>query len=334
MRILIVSDAWFPQINGVVRTVSTTVRELDRLGHTTSVLAPDRYRTLPCPTYPDIRLAMATPRSVHRFVEEFRPDAIHLATEGPLGLAARLYCARHGLAFTTSYTTKFPEYIYARFYVPTRFTYGLLRWFHGRSGGTMVATETMRRELEEKGFKNLVRWTRGVDTELFRPRDKGFLNDPRPISMYVGRVAIEKSIEDFLKLDLPGTKCVVGEGPQLEELRSKYPEVRFAGAKHGQELAQYYASADVFVFPSRTDTFGLVMLEALASGVPVAAYPVTGPLDVIGDSGVGVLDENLSTAIERALEIPADQCREYAQQYSWSSVASMFVENLCPAGQT
>jgi len=330
MRIVIATDAWHPQVSGVVRTLSETIKELEKQGHRVAVLSPDRFRTVPCPTYPDIRLALAGRRKVARLIERFEPEAIHIATEGPLGLAARRYCLKRGLPFTTSYTTKFPEYIYARCLFPKRITYALLRWFHGPCSGIMVATDTMKRELEEKGFQNLVRWTRGVDTDLFCPRDKGFLKDPRPIHMYVGRVAVEKSIEDFLRLGLQGTKYVVGGGPQLEELKRKYPEVKFPGSRHGEELAQYYAAADVFVFPSRTDTFGLVMLEALSCGVPVAAYPVTGPVDVIGDSGVGVLNENLGLAIQQALRIPAEKCREYALQYSWQAVARMFVENLSP----
>jgi glycosyltransferase involved in cell wall biosynthesis len=332
MTIVIVTDAWFPQVSGVVRTLNMTVQELEKQGHRPVVISPDRFRTVPCPTYPEIRLAITTSGRVGRLIQQSGPEAIHLATEGPLGLAARRYCVRRRLPFTTSYTTKFPEYIYARTRIPTSLTYRLVRWFHGPARGVMVATESMRRELEEKGFTNIVRWTRGVDTELFRPRDKSFLDAPRPVSMYVGRVAVEKSIEDFLKLDLPGTKFVVGSGPQLEELKRKHPEARFVGAKHGEELAQYYAAADVFVFPSRTDTFGLVMLEALASGVPVAAYPVTGPIDVIGESEVGVLDNDLAAAVRKALDIPPDACREYALRYSWKNVASLFVANLHPIG--
>lgn len=330
MRMLIATDAWFPQVSGVVRTLSETIKELERRSHRVAVLSPDRFRTVPCPTYPDLRLALAGERKVGRLIERFDPEAIHVATEGPLGLATRRYCVRRNLPFTTSYTTKFPEYLHARCLFPKRITYALLRWFHGPGRGIMVATDTMKRELEEKKFRNLVRWTRGVDTKLFRPRDKGFLKAPRPIHMYVGRVAVEKSVEDFLRLGLPGTKYVVGGGPQLEKLKRKYPEVKFPGPKHGEELAQHYAAADVFVFPSRTDTFGLVMLEALSCGVPVAAYPVTGPIDVIGDSGVGVLNENLGRAIQQALRIPAEKCREYALQYSWQAVTRMFVENLSP----
>lgn len=328
LRILIVTDAWLPQINGVVRTFSATVNHLEDMGHSVRLITPDQFRTVPCPTYSSIRLAVLPGRRVARIISEFNPHAIHIATEGPLGFAARNICVRRQLPFTTSYATKFPEYIHARVRLPLTAGYAAMRWFHKPSRAVMVATASLQRELEQHGFSNLVRWTRGVDTDLFRPRDKSFLTDPRPILLYAGRVAVEKNIEAFLSLPHPGTKYVVGDGPQRAELQRKYPHVRFVGMQHGENLARYYAAADVFVFPSRTDTFGLVMLEALACGVPVAAYPVTGPLDVINGSGAGVLNDNLALAVQQALAIPPDRCRNFALQFSWRHVAELFLHNL------
>ncbi len=271
---------------------------------------------------------MGAKREVARLIDSFQPSAIHISTEGPLGLAARRHCLRMGYDFTTAFHTRFPEYIQARWRVPPSWTYRWVRWFHAPASGIMVSTQTVEDALKARGFKRIRRWTRGVDTELFRPRDKAFLSDPRPISMYVGRVAVEKNVEAFLSLDLPGTKYVVGDGPQLAELRARYPDVRFPGAKTGEELAQHYAAADVFVFPSLTDTFGLVMLEALASGVPVAAYPVEGPLDVIQGTGAGILDNDLGAAVARALEITPEACRALAETYSWEASARQFLHNL------
>jgi glycosyltransferase involved in cell wall biosynthesis len=303
------------------------------MGHVIQMITPDLFNTFPCPTYPDIRLAFLPGRKIARLINAFTPDAIHVATEGTLGLAARNYCVTRGIPFTTSYATRFPEYINKRTCLPLQWMYNLMRWFHRPSCGIMVSTPSFRRELEEKQFRNIVHWTRGVDTEMFHPRPKTFLKAARPILMYVGRVAVEKNIEAFLNLDFKGTKYVIGDGPQLAVLRKKYPDVVFAGMKHGEELASYYAAADVFVFPSLTDTFGLVMLEALASGVPVAAFPVTGPKDVIGDSGVGILDENLHRAVTRALEIEPWKCREYALNYSWKTVSQLFLDNLHPCSR-
>ncbi len=337
MKILIASDAWQPQINGVVRTLMTTRDTLQRMGHEVAVISPDLFSTLPCPTYPEIRLAFRTSRKIKQIVESFQPDAVHIATEGPLGWATRGFCIKHGYRFTTSFHTKFPEYVEARFRIPARWGYALLRRFHAHAERIMIATPSMAKELEQWGFKNLVRWSRGVDTGLFKVRDKAFLQGQRPIALYVGRVAIEKSIEDFLKLDIPGTKYVVGDGPQLDSLRQHYPQVHFVGAKVGEELAQHFAAADIFVFPSRTDTFGLVLIEALACGVPVAAYPVPGPIDVIDNSGVGVLHENLQTAVNQVLQNPpsAEKCREYAMRYAWEVCTRQFLENLCiPAKPT
>ena len=332
MRILIVSDAWHPQVNGVVRTLTKVTAELAALGHETRVISPEGFRTIPAPSYPEIRLALRPGPRLAREIEAFRPEAIHLATEGPLGWAARRYCMKRGLPFTTSYTTRFPEYLHARWRVPLAWSYAVLRRFHNAGAGTMVATDSMGCELAARGFTGLLPWSRGVDTEHFRPQPKAFLPFPRPIWLTAGRVAVEKNLEAFLSLELPGTKVVVGAGPQLEELRSRFPRAVFAGYRVNGELARYYAAADEFVFPSRTDTFGLVMLEALASGVPVAAYPVPGPLDVIGHSGVGVLDEDLARACRAALEISPEACRRYALQYSWERCARLFIENLRPIG--
>jgi glycosyltransferase involved in cell wall biosynthesis len=330
MRILIVTDAWAPQINGVVRTLMRTRQEVEGLGHPVRVISPDLFTNLPCPTYPEIRLAVLPGRRLTRMIDDFQPCAIHISTEGPLGQAARRYCIKRRLPFTTAYHTRFPEYVRARMAVPVGTTYRLLRRFHARSSGVMVATRSIERELTARGFHNIRHWSRGVDTELFRPRDKGYIDAPRPIHLYVGRVAVEKNIKDFLDLDLPGSKLVVGDGPLLPALRRKYPDVRFVGAKQGEELAAHYAAADVFVFPSRTDTFGLVLLEALASGLPVAAYPVPGPLDIVDGTGVGALDDDLAAAAQRAISIAPADCRALALKYTWRASAEQFVENLRP----
>ncbi len=330
MKILFITDAWHPQINGVVRTLSTTGRELERMGHTVSFIGPDQFNTVALPGYREIRLAIKPRRKLERLISAFQPQAIHIATEGPLGWAGRAICRRKGYAFTTSYHTCFPEYLAERLPVPQSLSYAVLRRFHGASSAVMVATPTLTRLLSERGFGNLKRWTRGVDTELFHPRPKAFLDAPRPISICVGRVAVEKNIEAFLSLDIPGTKYVVGGGPMLAALRKRYPDVRFVGPRDGDELASYFAAADVFVFPSRTDTFGLVILEALASGVPVAAYPVQGPLDVIGESDIGALDEDLARAVDRALKIDPARCRDFALSYSWTAAAHQFLSNVQP----
>lgn len=330
MNILIITDAWTPQVNGVVRTISTVRGELEAMGHTVEVIGPDRFRTVPMPTYPEIRLALGAGRRLRAMIEAMRPDCIHIATEGPLGFAARRWCLKRGIPFTTAYHTRFPEYVRDRVPVPLALSYAVVRRFHKPASAVMVATPSIEQDLLARGFTNIRRWTRGVDTDLFRPRDKGFLDLPRPISLYVGRVAVEKNLEDFLKLDLPGTKVVVGDGPARAELQAKYPEVHWAGARHGEDLARHYAAADVFVFPSRTDTFGLVLLEALASGVPVAAYPVPGPLDVVDGSGAGCLSEDLAEAVETALTIPPERCRDYALGFSWRRSAEQFLANLRP----
>lgn len=334
MRILIVSDAWYPQVNGVVRTLSTIADELRGMGHEVHVIGPDQFRTVPCPTYPDIRLAVDAPFKLPKLIDAFKPDAVHISTEGPLGYTARRYCRKKRLAFTTAYHTKFPEYIEARTCIPPAWTYRIMRSFHAAAARVMVSTQSIEGELVKNGFTNIVRWSRGVDTDLFRPRDRAFkesfLADTRPVALYVGRVAVEKNISAFLEMDFLGAQYVVGDGPQLKLLRRRYPDVRFVGMKTGQDLANYFAASDVFVFPSRTDTFGLVLLEALASGVPVAAYPVPGPLDVIGDAPVGVLRENLSEAATAALALSPEDCRAHALRYSWRNSAEQFLHNLVP----
>jgi len=330
LRIAIVTDAWFPQINGVVRTLDTVRGELRAMGHTVEVIAPDRFRTVPTPTYPEIPLALFPARKVRRLIDAFAPEAIHVATEGPLGWAARRYCLRRELPFTTSFHTKFPEYIHARWRIPIRLGYALMRRFHAPSSGVMVATPSLARSLADFGFVHLKSWTRGVDTALFRPRPKRHFDARRPVFLYAGRVAVEKNIAAFLALDLPGQKVVIGDGPLLLALKARHPEAIFTGYKRGEELAEHMASADVFVFPSLTDTFGLVLLEALASGVPVAAFPVTGPIDVAADPRIGCLDWDLAKAALAALEKRPEDCRAYAEGFSWRACAEMFLGNLRP----
>jgi glycosyltransferase involved in cell wall biosynthesis len=330
LRIALISDAWHPQINGIVTTLTQTRRDLESLGHELELITPDRFRTWPCPGYPDVRLAFGCGPRLWPLIEGFRPDAIHLATEGPVGYAARRYCRRKGFAYTTSFHSFYPEYLKLRVGLPESVSYGYLRWFHRRSQRVMVATDSLSRELTDRGFSRLVRWSRGVDIERFRPGGKDFISDDRPISMFTGRIAIEKNLEAFLRLDLPGTKYVVGDGPQRAELTAKYPAVRFVGYQRGEALARYMAAADVFVFPSLTDTFGLVILEALACGVPVAAYPVQGPRDIIRDDRVGILDTDLESAVLRALRLNPEDCRRYAQGFSWSACSTQFLTHLVP----
>jgi glycosyltransferase involved in cell wall biosynthesis len=331
MRVAIVTDAWKPQVNGVVTTLSTTAATLEQMGHETLVVNPQEFRTFPCPTYPEIRLSLRPGGRVRELLDAFGPDHIHIATEGPLGLAGRRYCRRNGLRFTTSYHTQFPQYVRARAPIPLAWSYAFLRWFHGGATHIMVATQHQQQDLEAHGFgNNIVRWTRGVDTELFRPRDKDVLDAPRPIWLYSGRVAVEKSIEDFLSMELPGTKYVVGDGPARATLEQQFPDARFTGYKFGEELAAHMAAADVFVFPSRTDTFGIVMLEAMACGVPVAALPVTGPIDVVQDGITGVLNDDLRAAALAALELDGQACRQYASERSWLNATRQFFGNLAP----
>ncbi|MDX1540457.1 MAG: glycosyltransferase family 1 protein [Geminicoccaceae bacterium] len=330
MRILLITDAWHPQVNGVVRTWQRVGEECRTLGHQFEVVSPDLFRTVPCPTYPEIRLAIAPRRRLERHIDAFRPNAVHIATEGPLGLSGRRLCLKRGWPFTTSYHTKFPEYVAARAPVPVALGYAVVRWFHRPARAVLTATPTLRRELEAKGFTNCLDWSRGVDTDLYHLDRPPALDLPRPVFAYVGRVAIEKNLEAFLDLDLGGTKLVVGDGPDRAKLERRYPDAVFAGAQFGEDLAAHYTSADAFVFPSRTDTFGLVMLEALASGLPVAAFPVTGPLDVVGGSGCAVLDEDLAAAAGRALDVPRQRCRDYALRFSWTRTARQFLDALAP----
>jgi glycosyltransferase involved in cell wall biosynthesis len=330
MKVMIITDAWKPQVNGVVTTLGKIGEGLGRLGHEVRFVTPLKFKSIPCPTYPEIRLSLMPFSGVKEQMESFAPDAVHIATEGPLGMAARRYCLKRKIAFTTAFHTRFAEYVHARIRIPIDFTYGWLRRFHAPSRAVMVPTPSVQRDLEARGFANTVAWTRGVDTETFSPGSRDALVDRRPIFLYVGRVAVEKNVEAFLKLDLPGTKWVVGEGPMRAQLEREYPDVHFAGIKTPAELARYYRAADVFVFPSLTDTFGLVMLESLACGTPVAAFPVLGPVDVIGDSGAGVLHEDLGAACLRALEVSREKARRYAEQFSWQASIDQFVQHLVP----
>ncbi len=335
MRICIVTDAWTPQVNGVVRTLTETRRELEAMGHTVFMVTPQAFRTVPCPTYPEIRLSILPGRKLRQMIDDFAPDALHIATEGPLGWAARKHALKQGMPFTTAYHTRFPEYIQARFGIPLSVSYSVMRMFHGKAARVMVPTMVVKQDLEAVGFANAVLWSRGVDIAIFNQRPAGenprdFLKEKRPIFLYVGRVAVEKNVEAFLKLDLPGTKWVVGEGPALAELKRKYPDAYYAGVFPQNELARYYAAADVFVFPSKTDTFGLVLLEALACGLPVAAYPVTGPIDVIGGSNAGALDDDLRLACLRALDVSRDAARAHALKFSWAHAARQFADHLRP----
>ena len=330
MRILLVTDAWAPQVNGVVVTLRATIACLERAGHVLNVISPDGFRTIPMPTYPEIRLALLPGRRVARLIDEWAPDTIHVATEGPLGIAARNHCVRRGLAFTTAYHTCFPEYVQARFGLPLGVTYSFMRWLHGPAAGVMVATPSLRSTLGRNGIGHLIDWSRGVDTELFRPA-AGKWNYPSPVFLFVGRIAVEKNLPAFLDLDLPGTKLVVGEGPQRSELMRRYPGAVFTGAQPVGELVRSYQRADVFVFPSRTDTFGLVMLEAMACGTPVAAFPVRGPVDVITDARAGVLDGDLRRAALAALDLDRPAVRRFAEQYSWERCTQQFLAGLVPA---
>ena len=336
MRILIVTDAWRPQVNGVVRTLEALGQELSAMGHRVHFCTPENHTTVPLPTYPEIRLALFPRATVLRELDEFQPDAIHIATEGPMGLSARSICLERGYHFTTSFHTRFPDYVHARFpFIPESAVYGALRTFHAPAHATMVSTMSLKRELEIHGFHRVALWSRGVDVELYRPRPEDAfqrlgLEVKRPVFLSVGRLAVEKNVAAFLALDLHGTKVVVGEGPDRAELQARFPEAIFLGQRTGEELASLYASSDVFVFPSRTDTFGLVLLEALASGTPVAAYPVQGPLDVLGEADIAVLDEDLGHACLRALHISRDACRSFAVARSWRSSAEQFLANLAP----
>ena len=298
------------------------------MGHVVDVIGPDRFRTFPCPSYPEIRLALFPRRRLGRMIAAFMPAHLHIATEGPLGQAARAWAIRNRAHFTTAFHTRFAEYLQVRTGIPTRLSYAWLRRFHGAADGTMVATASLRRDLEMGGFRNIRPWSRGVDLDLFHPEPRETFDLPRPIFLYVGRIAVEKNIAAFLDLDLPGSKVVVGDGPQLAALRRQYPAITFTGPRYGAALARMYAGADVFVFPSRTDTFGLVLLEAMACGTPVAAYPVTGPLDVLTDPRVGAMAEDLRAAALLALQGDRAACRAHAERFSWRASAEAFLQNL------
>ena len=338
LRIMLVTDAWEPQVNGVVRTMTRVVAEMREMGHSVEVISPDQFKTFPLPTYAEIKVAVGTYEPVQERFKAFEPEAIHIVTEGPLGLAARRICVEWKLPFTTSYHTRFPEYISARLPLPLAAGYAYMRWFHKPSGRLMVATPTMRDELEQHGFRNISAWSRGVDTDHFHVRTPEepdvFAGLARPIFLSVGRVAVEKNIEAFLSLDLPGTKVVVGDGPQKDELTAKYPDAVFTGARFGEDLAAHFACSDVFVFPSLTDTFGLVILEAMATGTPVAAYPAPGPIDILPGSNAGVLavtaTEGLKEACLEALKLDRQTVRRFAEGFSWRACAEDFVRNLQP----
>lgn len=327
---MIVSDAWHPQTNGVVNTLTHTAEWLRRFGHEVRVIGPQHFRSLPCPTYPEIRLALWPSRGIGRMIGEFAPDALHIATEGPLGLAARRHALQGGLRFTTSYHTRFPQYLRARAPIPLGASYRALRWFHSRARRCMVSTASLRGELESYGFANLALWQRGVDTEMFRPRDKGALDLPRPIAGYVGRVAVEKNVAAFLSMPWEGSKVVIGDGPARASLQSSHPNAHFLGFLYGEALASRLAALDVMVFPSRTDTFGLVNLEAMACAVPVAAFPVSGPADVVEDGVTGALDENLAQAALRALAVDPAACRRRALGAGWDVCTRQFEGHLTP----
>lgn len=328
MRILIATDAWHPQVNGVVRTNEQLRTGLKRFGAEVSFIAPIRNRSIPCPTYPEIRLSHITQAHIHRTMMKFRPDYIHISTEGPIGFAVRAYCLKQQINFTTSYHTRFPEYLATRFPVPLSWSYAFLRRFHNAGSGMMVATKSLANELNDRGFNNIAIWTRGVNTSLFHPDNSKLFGTRQPVFLYVGRISIEKNIEAFLNLELPGIKVVVGDGPQLEQMKQRYPQILFTGNKEGEELAQHYASASVFVFPSQTDTFGVVLLEAMASGVPIAAYPVTGPKDIVLQGVTGILDNDLRRAALNALSLDSNKCRMEALNYSWADSTKQFLNNI------
>ncbi|BDX21367.1 glycosyl transferase [Polynucleobacter sp. TUM22923] len=334
MKIMIITDAWDPQVNGVVRTLKQTCAELLSMGHEVEMITPNDFTTIPCPTYPDISLSILPGRLVSKKIKAFAPDAIHIATEGPLGLSARSYAVKHRLPFSTAYHTRFPEYVKARIGIPLAWTYTFLRWFHGPSMAVMAPTIVVKKDLETYGFKNVVLWSRGVDLTIFKMQESKVLNTAHPIFLYVGRVAIEKNINAFLEIDLPGSKWVVGDGPAMASIQEKYPNINYLGVLQQEALAKVYAAADVFVFPSKTDTFGLVLLEAMACGTPVAAYPVTGPIDVLGKSPAGAMHEDLRIACMQALKIPREVARAHAEKFSWRAASEQFAKHLKPVSST
>ncbi len=332
MRIAIVSDAWAPQVNGVVRTLENTKIELERLGHSVGIVSPADYRSMPCPTYPEIRLALASRARVGAQIAAFAPDALHIATEGPLGIAARGWAMRHGFPFTTAYHTHFPQYLSRRTHLPEAPFWRFIRWFHAPATATLAATQGLRDELARHGIGPTLPWSRGVDLAQFSPQGDfhpAFGGLPGPISLYVGRIAVEKSIEKFLSLNVPGTKVVVGDGPSRVSLAARFPDAVFLGVMRGAELAAAYRSADVFVFPSRTDTFGLVMVEALACGTPVAAYPEDGPQAIVTQDS-GVLSNELDAAVRGALDLYRADCAARARDFGWDAATRQFLAALTP----
>ncbi len=328
MRILIVSDAWEPQVNGVVRTLKMTRRELELKGHQTGLISPLGFRSFPCPTYPEISLALCTTRQLERQIDRFAPDCLHIATEGPLGWQARRIAMKRQWPFTTAYHSRFPEYVQARFGLPVGWTYALLRRFHNAARATLAPTPAIVADLKARGFAHARLWSRGVDLGLFKPEGERIDSPQRPVFLYVGRIAVEKQVDAFLRLDLPGEKWVAGEGPERRRLQAEFPGARWLGVLDGLELAKLYRSADVMVFPSVTDTFGLVMVESMACGTPVAAFPVPGPLDVIGDSLGGVMQANLREACLQALNLSREQVRQRAEEFSWSAATEQMLAAL------
>lgn len=336
MRIAIATDAWAPQVNGVVRTLTETRNRLEAMGHQVLVISPDRFRSVPCPTYPEIRLAfLARTESVAEMLERFDADAIHLATEGPICLAARRWCLKRGLPFTTAYHTQFPDYVSARTGVPAEWVWRYIRWFHAPAQSILASTPSIRNTLAAHGLTRLRHWGRGVDLAAFRPEAPplpALAALPGPVQLYVGRVAVEKNIEAFLTASHSGSKVVVGDGPARADLAARYPDALFLGPLFGEALASAYAGADVFVFPSRTDTFGLVMIEAMACGTPVAAYPVTGPIDVVTPQ-TGAMDDNLDHAIAAALTRNRKDCADYARRFTWDASVAEFLAALAPVSR-
>jgi glycosyltransferase involved in cell wall biosynthesis len=333
MKICIVTDAWIPQINGVVKSLQNTIQELKKAGHEVLVIEPTGFANIPCPSYSEIRLSLFSYKKLSKLLVDFKPDALHVATEGPLGVSARRFALKHNINFTTAYHTKFPEYIEARTGIPAGWLYPIVRWFHKPSKAVMVSTDSVIQQLSEKGFRNLAKWSRGVDLTLFKEKSHlrySETDSVKPIFLYVGRISVEKNIEDFLKLPLPGEKWLVGTGPALAELASKYSDAVFFGSKTHAQLAEIYQQASVFVFPSKTDTFGLVLLEALASGLPVAAFPVAGPIDVLQGCEAAALRHDLQEACLTALELNPRYAREHAEKFTWQQTTLQFIANLYP----
>ncbi|HXD89392.1 MAG TPA: glycosyltransferase family 1 protein [Urbifossiella sp.] len=331
-RILIATDAWHPQVNGVVRTLETTASHLRDFGHVVEIVEPGPFASVAVPFYPEIAVACPRPGRIYDRVRRFRPDHVHIATEGPIGLMVRRYCQMRHWRFSTSYHTRFPEYLRRLAGVPERGTYRFLKWFHGGSSSLMVATPSLAKELQSRGFQApLRRWSRGVDLGVFYRRSKPEVPYARPVLLYVGRISHEKNIEAFLKLKTAGTKLLVGDGPARSEFERRYPDAIFLGYRRGADLGELYATADLFVFPSITDTFGIVVIEALASGLPVAAFPVTGPIDTLTRAELGALDADLGEAVRRALAHGNPiACAAEGRSYTWENCTRQFEANLVP----